>query len=202
MLVTLWVCGGIQINRLALQRENKMLTRIYDFLTGTRQNLMQKIQQFENLAKLEEWMPMEENSRFEEEEEEENEIERKVRELLNHVKATSSIDIGKAKVDKLFFDFFSDELMSSKRCQIKKDDDDDEFNCEMVSMATAWMKGDHNGLHEWGIEHKKEAYVSEMDRRERWSSFEEEQEEIALEIETRVLGCLVDEVLADLFLHC
>jgi hypothetical protein len=98
MLVTMWVCGGIQINRLALQHENKMLIRIYDFLTGTRQNLMQKIQQFENLAKLEEWMPMEENSRFEEEEEE-NEIERKVRELLNHVKATSSIDIGKAKVD-------------------------------------------------------------------------------------------------------
>lgn len=189
---------------LALHHENKML-RIYDFLTGTRQNLMQKIQQFENLAKLEpfdleEWMPLEENTRFEEEEEE-NEIEKNVRELLNDVKATSSVDISKAKVEKLLFDFFSDDLMSSKRCQSRKDDDDDEFNCEMVSMAKAWMKGNHNGLHEWGIEHKKEAYVSEMDGRERWSSFEEEQEEIALEIETRVLGCLMDEVLVDLFLY-
>lgn len=177
-------------------------TRSLASIHRTRQNLMQKIQQFENLAKLgpfdlEEWMPMEENTRFEEEEEEEeNEFEKKVRELLNHVKATSSVDIGKAKVEKLLSDFFSDEL-SSKRCPSKKDDD--EFNCEMVSMAKAWMSGEHDGLHEWGIQHKREAYVSEMDRTERWNNSEEEQEEIALEIETQVLGCLVDEVLIDLF---
>lgn len=177
-------------------------TRSLANVERTRQSLMQKIQHFENLAKLEpfnleEWMSMEENTKFEEEEEL-NEFEMKARELLTHVKTTSTVDIGKAEVEQLILDFFRDEL-STKRCKSKKADD--EFDCEMVSMAKAWVSGKYNGVHDWGIKHKKEAYVSDMDRRESWSNFEEEQKQLASEIETGVLGGLLDEVLVDLFLH-
>ncbi|XP_040999364.1 uncharacterized protein LOC121245112 [Juglans microcarpa x Juglans regia] len=190
-------------------------TRSLACVERTRQNLMQKIQRFESLAKpesfdLEEWMSMEENTEFrelhhdnkddEDEEEEPNELEMKVRELVNHVK----VDIGKAKVEQLvLLDFFLEQLSTKKSCQTKKDDDDDdELEREMVSMAKAWMRGEHNGLYEWGLDqHKREAYVREMDRREMWSKFEEEQQEVALEIETQVLEFLVDEVFVDLFLR-
>ncbi|XP_042963923.1 uncharacterized protein LOC122297793 [Carya illinoinensis] len=188
-------------------------TRSLACVERTRQNLMQKIQRFESLVKpesfdLEEWMSMEENTEFgevhhdnnkddEDEEEEPNELDKKVRELVNHVK----VDIGKAKVEHelVLLDFFLEQL-STKKCETKKDVDD-EFEREMVSMAKAWTRGEHNGLYEWELGHKREAYVREMDRRERWSKFEEEQQEVALEIETQVLGFLVDEVFVDLFLR-
>ena len=159
---------------------------------------MQKIQLFESLAKLEpfnqeECMSMEENTKFDEEEPDEFE---KVSELF--VKTASTVDIGSAGVELLLLDFFRDEL-TTKRCQTKMDDD--EFDSEVVSKANAWVRGEQNGLHEWGIEHKREAYISDMYRRERWSNFEEEQEELAFEFETGILGDLLDEVLVDLFLH-
>lgn len=159
---------------------------------------MQKIQVFESLAKLEpfnqeECMSMEENTKFDEEEPDEFE---KVSELF--VKTASTVDIGSAGVELLLLDFFRDEL-TTKRCQTKMDDD--EFDSEVVSKANAWVRGEQNGLHEWGIEHKREAYISDMYRRERWSNFEEEQEELAFEFETGILGDLLDEVLVDLFLH-
>lgn len=175
-----------------------MLTN-HDFLSGTRQNLMQKIQLFESLAKLEpfnqeECMSMDENAKFDEEEP--DEFEKKVSDLF--VKTASTVDIGSAGVELLLLDFFRDEL-TTKRCQTKMDDD--EFDSEVVSKAKAWVRGEQNGLHEWGIEHKREAYISDMYRRERWSNFEEEQEELAFEFETGILGDLLDEVLVDLFLH-
>ncbi|KAF5451514.1 hypothetical protein F2P56_026618 [Juglans regia] len=194
------------------EEPSSAFTRSLACVERTRQNLMQKIQRFESLAKpesfdLEEWMSMEENTEFEElhhdnnddedEEEEPNELEKKVRELVNHVK----VDIGKAKVEQLvLLDFFLEQLSTKKSCQTKKDD---EFEREMVSTAKAWMRGEHNGyLYEWGLgQHKREAYVREMDRREMWSKFEEEQKEVALEIETQVLEFLVDEVFVDLFLR-
>lgn len=175
-----------------------MLT-YHDFLTGTRQSLMQKIQLFESLAKLEpcnqeECVSSEENTKFDEEEP--DEFEKKVSELF--VKTTSTVDIGNAGVELLLLDFFRDEL-TTKRCQTKMDDD--EFDSEVVSTGKAWVRGEHNELHEWGIEHKREAYISDMYRRERWSNFEGEQEELAFEFESGILGDLLDEVLVDLFLH-
>ncbi|KAL4621763.1 hypothetical protein ACB092_06G252600 [Castanea dentata] len=174
-------------------------TRSLANMERTRQNLLQKIQLFESLAKLEpfnqeECMSMEENTKFDEEEP--DEFEKKVSELF--VKTRSTVDIGNAGVELLLLDFFRDEL-TTKRCQTKMDDD--EFDSEVVSTAKAWVRGEHNGLHEWGIEHKREAYISDMYRRERWSNFEGEQEELAFEFESGILGDLLDEVLVDLFLH-
>lgn len=188
----------------------RLVLIVHDVLTGTRQNLLQKIQRFESLAKLEsldleEWMPMEENTRYEEEveeeeeEEESNELAKKAKELLNHVRATSAVGIDKMKVEQLLLDFFSDELSASWRDQTKKDDD--ELDWKMVSMAKAWIREEQNGLYECGEEHKiREACLRDMDS-QKWSKFEEEKQELVMEVETQVLGCLVDEVLVDLFLH-
>lgn len=162
---------------------------------------MQKINWFESLAKLEpfvsdKWTSMEESDVFEEEGEDEVEreqfgVEERARGLLYHVKETSSAVSYKADVDQLLLDFFKYEL-SERNNQT----DDDDFNYEMVSMAKAWMNGEHEAL-EWGLEHKREAYIRHMHKVEKWSKFKDEQEELALEIEDEILNYLVDELLVD-----
>ncbi|XP_048320890.2 uncharacterized protein LOC107432662 [Ziziphus jujuba] len=172
-----------------------------DSMNRTNQKLMQKINWFESLAKLEpvdldKWTSMEESSIFEEERKDEDEGvrfggEERARELLYHDKETSSTVSRKTDVDQLLLDFFKYKL--SERNNQTEDDD---FNFEMVRIAEAWMNGEHEVL-EWGLEYKREAYIRHMHKLEKWSKFEDEQEELALEIEAGILNHLVDELLVD-----
>lgn len=177
-----------------------------DHLTGTKQKLMQKIEWFESLAKLEtvnleKWDSMEESTDFEEEEEEEKDdeeegeqcgVEERATELLYFAKTASSAESCKADVDQLLLDFFEYEL-SSQNNQTR----DDDFNWEMLSRAKAWMSGEHEAFDHWWLESKREVYIREMDKVGKWSKFEKEQEELVLEIESGILRDLVDELLVD-----
>ncbi|KAF3442242.1 hypothetical protein FNV43_RR16158 [Rhamnella rubrinervis] len=167
----------------------------------TKQKHMQKIEWFESLAKLEtvnleKWNSMEESADFEEEEDEEEGeqcgVEERARELLYFVKATSSADSCKADVDQLLFDFLKYEL-SSQNNQIRHDD----LNWDVVSRAKAWMSGEHKAFDHWWIESKREVFIRDMNKVGKWSKFEEEQDELVLEIESGILRHLVDELLVD-----
>ncbi|XVF22637.1 hypothetical protein REPUB_Repub12eG0188300 [Reevesia pubescens] len=163
----------------------------------TKQKPMQKIQCFESLAKLEpvnleKWMSLEEI----EEKEETNEVEEKARQLQNHVKETSSLKSYKnISTDKLLLDLFREELATKWIKQIRNE----EIECDMVRLAKAWINGEHNGTtRSSGVWEKKEGCVRDMEREGRWSKFEEEQEELAWEVESGVMNILVDELLFDL----
>ncbi|KAJ0052627.1 hypothetical protein Pint_00335 [Pistacia integerrima] len=163
--------------------------RTLDHMEKTKQNLMQRIQCLEGLAKvdpfnLEEWMSMEENDDVSDEDKEVNDVEETAMRLLNHVKATSSMGYceDNVVVEQLLFDFFMDELSTRN----------DEIDSEMIGQAKRWINGEHSCRMDW------EEYVKGMDKKfGKWNKFEEEQEEMALQIEIVMLNLLVDESLAD-----
>ncbi|KAK6285585.1 PREDICTED: uncharacterized protein LOC18614229 isoform X1 [Theobroma cacao] len=168
-----------------------------------RQKLMQNIQRFESLAKLEpvnleKWMSLEETEEDGEdddvEEEKTNEVEEKAWQLLNHVKETSLLKSYRyISIDKLLLDLFREEL-ATKWNETRKE----EVEHDMIRQAEAWINGEQNETAKWRVWEKREAYVRDMDREGKWRKFEEEQEELALEVESRVMNILVDELLFDL----
>ena len=75
----------------------------------------------------------------------------------------------------------------------------EELECDIIRLAKAWINGEQNEMAKWGgVREKTEACVRDMDREGRWSKFQEEQEELALEVESEVMNTLVDELLVDL----
>lgn len=132
---------------------------------------------------------MDQNHDGSDEEKEVDNIEEKAMLLLNHVRCTSSMEDN--IVEQLLFDFFVDEL-STKIIQTRNN----EVDCEMIVQARRWIDGEHNSSIDW------EEYVRGMDKKfGKWNKFEEEQEEMAFEIEIGMLNLLVDEALADLLVR-
>ncbi|XP_050387345.1 uncharacterized protein LOC126803604 [Argentina anserina] len=169
----------------------------------TKEMLMQRINYFESLADLDadfdSWLSPEEGIHFEREEEDHG-IEERALELLHFIRATGLTpeSCDDKMEDKLMLDFFREELGSAQRCNKS----DDAFDWEIVSKAKAWIKVENTATFEWGLEHKNEAIVRDMHKGGKWiNNFEDEQEELALEIETAVLEFLVDELSIDLLLR-
>ncbi|RVX00972.1 hypothetical protein CK203_022834 [Vitis vinifera] len=127
--------------------------------------------------------------------EEEEEAEEKAMQLLDQVKAAGSVEFSKANLnDDLLLEFFRDELMKISRGNQTVDK---EVDAEILKIAEAWLKGEF----EWGVETEKEACIRDMERGGRWRKFEEEEEEMALELEVLVFEILEDELLGDLFVN-
>ncbi|XP_058225542.1 uncharacterized protein LOC131334514 [Rhododendron vialii] len=117
--------------------------------------------------------------------------EEKARQMLNHIRTTSSLETREASVDQLLLDFFSNELGTSRN------QNDARFDCGILRVAEDWVSGKYESF-EWEMEGKREAFVRDMERGERWKKFEEEIEELAMEMEAWVLDYLVDELVVDL----
>ncbi|XP_030490187.2 uncharacterized protein LOC115706616 [Cannabis sativa] len=150
-----------------------------------RQTLVQNINQFDNLYE-------EEYNNGEDDEEEEYEllVEEMARELVVYVKETmSSSHKCMSEEDQVLLDFFRDE--------IKAKESDDEYNLEMVNLAKSWLNREQKGVLGWGLDYNKEVYIREMHKDGKWSKFEVEQEELALEIEAGLFEQLIVDVLVE-----
>ncbi|KAJ6400489.1 hypothetical protein OIU84_016023 [Salix udensis] len=183
----------------------------------TREKIMEKIRRFESLAKLDpvnldNWMSIDENISSREDdddgddlegiretnmnfEEEIHEVEEKAWKLLSHVKETG-LECCSNNMN-LLFDFFRDELGAST-CESTEQ----RIDVGLLNKAKAWMNGEDSLWAEWELEHMdREVCVRDMDREGRWGKSEDEQNELASEIESEVLHLLVDELLLDLISH-
>lgn len=179
-----------------------MLINFENILTGTKNSLIEKIKEFESLSNLE-TLNLEKYNVSEEEEEdecsvdydcEENIEEERVRELLVYVKATSSNMGCGQEDDQLLLDFFRDELRALKN------DQNFVYNGEIVRLAKTWLRGGCNGIaFEYGV--NREACFRELNKVANWSKFEDEQEDLALEIGDGILEDFVDELLIDLLVN-
>ncbi|KAF5732999.1 hypothetical protein HS088_TW17G00533 [Tripterygium wilfordii] len=191
----------------------------------TKEKLMQKIRRFESLAKvdpvnLEKWMSMDEETNSStdiEQEEEEEEEQEELRDeeieekntvtawhLLEQVKTTTSLDTVEQLV---LLDFFRDELGADTNDQIGHPGLENET---LTRKARVWLRGEHSTLLDLGVDdndeqERREALVNDLymeGRRRRWSSsgFEEEGNELAMEVENGLLGDLVDQLLLEILL--
>ncbi|KAJ6334933.1 hypothetical protein OIU78_011721 [Salix suchowensis] len=189
-------------------------------LDRTREKIMEKIRRFESLANLDpvnldKWMSMDENISSgeddgddehsddlegiretnmikDDEEEDINKVEEKAWNLLNQAKETGVECCNDVNLD-LLLNFFRDELATGTY-ETRKNG----IDLELLTKAKAWIKGEDSLWVGWEMESKREDYVREMDREGRWKKFEEDQQELGLEIENGVLRLLVDDLLLDL----
>ncbi|XXG67263.1 hypothetical protein AAC387_Pa06g0652 [Persea americana] len=163
----------------------------------TKQHLLQKIRRFECLAQVDP-VDLEKRiaqSELEEEAEEVVQAEDKAGDLLQLFKASSKKS-HTPNTDKLLLDFFREELATSQRNLIRQPEVDG-IEEKLLSAASDWMNG-YVEL-EWGLQDNREACLREMTRDQRWRRFKEEEEKLAMEMESGVLGSLVEELLLDLF---
>ncbi|KAI5421539.1 uncharacterized protein LOC127075862 [Lathyrus oleraceus] len=173
-----------------------------------KQKCRQTADKFESLVKfdlaianLDKCLSLDEKSYYDEEykddkeeEEKKNEeqdwVEEKANQLLHCVKATSSsLQNCDDNLGIVLLEFFKEEL-NGNRNQKRGDEG---FELEILTMAEDWINESFENNYD--IVHvNKGAYIKEMDRRNRWCRFEEEQEELVLEIGEAILHSLVDDI--------
>ncbi|KAK6947714.1 hypothetical protein RJ641_001187 [Dillenia turbinata] len=70
---------------------------------------------------------------------------------------------------------------------------------ELLKVAEDWINGKNRELVvEWEVQEKRNAYIKDMEEGGRWRRFDEEKEELVLELENRVFLGLMNEVLGDI----
>ncbi|XP_010255547.1 PREDICTED: uncharacterized protein LOC104596185 isoform X2 [Nelumbo nucifera] len=121
--------------------------------------------------------------------------EERAMELLNHIKATGLLQNRKENMGHILVDFFRDGVTGMNQVE----EGSNEVNYyKLLKVARDWVDGKHYELG-WGFENDRAAcFRDDMESGGRWSKFWEEQGELALEMEIRVWGSLVDELLLDL----
>lgn len=121
-------------------------------------------------------------------EEEADGVEEKAMQLLNEVKTSISSSAECLEIDEefLLLDFFM-QHMSDK----KKGDD------ELLKIAKSWIRGEDDGCLEWQMVGQKEFSIRDMERGVKWNKFDEDEQELGLEIENHLLNQLVDDLLFD-----
>ncbi|BAT97855.1 hypothetical protein VIGAN_09142400 [Vigna angularis var. angularis] len=162
-----------------------------------KQKFIETVQKLESLAKLDlvdldQCLSLDENSLYDEEYEEDDDdddddigeegwSEKKAEQLLHCVKARCSADGCKDHLDTLLLDFFSEEL-SGNRKQYNEEE------LKTFRIAEDWINGSF--AFDAGLA-DKQAYIKDMEKRDQWNMFKEEQEKLAFEIEKAIFHSLV-----------
>lgn len=151
---------------------------------------MESLAKFD-LANFDQCLSLDDNSGYDEGYEDEDSdiegqdwIEEKAKQLLHFVKSRGSAHGCRDYLDTILLDFFREELSGSRN----QNKNDEEFELESLRIAEDWINGSF--AFDAGNANKH-AFIKDMDRREQWSRFKEEQEELAFEIETAILHSLV-----------
>ncbi|KAM3735025.1 hypothetical protein ACB098_10G059900 [Castanea mollissima] len=188
-------------------------------IEGTKQKFMHKIRRFECLAQLEPVdleerialcelnhespqspmqpcsLPTQDNNTFDKKEENLTE-ELKAQELLDLIRTKSSPSGSKFKVDSLLLDFFEENNVNAStttRCN-------NENQHEILTVIEDWLSGQPQELLlGWEVQDGRQVYVKDMEKGGTWSTFVEEEKEVALEVEDEVWTTLLNDLLLDLF---
>ncbi|KAL4562740.1 hypothetical protein LXL04_026770 [Taraxacum kok-saghyz] len=151
-----------------------------------RRNVMlkQRIQEFENLIEVEDTCFL--NKAMELDDIESFKVEEKAIKLMDHVKTTTSFE----DCDDLLLDFFRDEMITNKGVEIDES--------RVLKMAKSWVRGEDDGSLGWEMEGRREVCIQEMEKIGKWKDFEDEQQEIGIEISMMVFDHLLNELSMDL----
>lgn len=134
---------------------------------------------------------------FTEDQGDENEIEEKIRKLLDV--AVGINPSFTSKVDILLLDFFRERLdeEGANKMAIRGSN---EFESKLLKVAEGWINGQPQEVFlGWEVEDGRHAYIKDMETRERWRHVDKEKMEVALDMEVEVWSSLMDEVLLDIF---
>ncbi|KAL7123141.1 hypothetical protein ACP275_01G086700 [Erythranthe tilingii] len=183
-------------------------------IEGAKKTLMKKIQRFECLAKLE---PVDLATRFalqsddsdnestssfttedksmsdieeQEEEKDENEAEYKALKLLHQMPPNYDNLKLINNAQKLLLDFFRERIGSGQCTSLEE---------ELLEEAQNWTndKMPRGVFLEWGVQKNRQAYVEDMEKCGEWKTLDQENGDVALELEGEVFDALLKEVLLE-----
>lgn len=146
------------------------------------------------------------DSSFEEDEDQQEQEENKealmaeerAMKLLKLLKAKDSVESHEDDVDGVLLDFFREKILGGNQTTRVAVREGDGLDCELLKVARDWMNGHRYGSLEWRLEDSRETCVRDIEDEGNWRKFEEEQGELAVDLEIGILGSLVDELLLDL----
>ncbi|KAL0329718.1 UNVERIFIED_CONTAM: hypothetical protein Sradi_4958500 [Sesamum radiatum] len=124
----------------------------------------------------------------------ENGAERKALELLHQMQATLQSYTLKLKTNRLLLDFFKERTTnqnSDKRSSVDK---------ELLQEAEDWINGrEPRGLFlAWEVERNRQIYLKDMEKGGEWKALDQENQEVAFELESEVFAALLHELLLDI----
>ncbi|KZV45304.1 hypothetical protein F511_04042 [Dorcoceras hygrometricum] len=185
---------------------------------GTNKKLMKKNQRFESLSDFE---PLNLTERFASQPESDNdsperpqqcpcksknnkftsEVERNVDEdenddikalkLLHEFQQNHPSYGPKVKVDNLVLDFFRERITNEGRRL-----GESSFDEELLKEVEAWINGQN--LYEpflgWEVEANRQSYINDMEKDGTWKTIDQENMEVAFELETEILHTLLNEM--------
>ncbi|GAB4844422.1 hypothetical protein Ancab_037786 [Ancistrocladus abbreviatus] len=166
----------------------------------SKMRLLESIQWFESLAgvehaDLDEQFSLEKNTdSVKNEEEEYNGAGGKALRLMQHMRASGSKEQYGANLDQLLFDFFMQELTAKGKSRTDK-----KFEDTLEKEAKVYLRGHPIPLDcELQDMKERETCLEGVEREMQWSKFEEEQEELTLNMGITMLNALLDELLLEL----
>ncbi|KAL8064296.1 hypothetical protein ABFX02_01G080700 [Erythranthe guttata] len=182
-------------------------------IEGVKKTLMKKIQRFECLAKLE---PVDLATRFalqsdsdnestssfttedksmsdieeQEEEKDENEAEYKALKLLHQMPPNYDNLKLINNAEKLLLDFFRERIGSGQCTSLEE---------ELLEEAQNWTndKMPRGVFLEWGVQKNRQAYIEDMEKCGEWKTLDQENGDVALELDDEVFDALLNEVLLE-----
>ncbi|KAG8382300.1 hypothetical protein BUALT_Bualt05G0062500 [Buddleja alternifolia] len=137
----------------------------------------------------------------EDDEHEENRAEQKALDLLHHIEDTLPSYGIRLKADKLLMDFFKEKIIGRK-VHFEEQRDGYSFDEEILEEAENWIneRKIRELFLQWEVPSNRKVYVKDMEKGGEWkkSSLDQENREVAVELETKVFAALLNELLIDI----
>ncbi|KAK6117105.1 hypothetical protein DH2020_049150 [Rehmannia glutinosa] len=134
-----------------------------------------------------------------EQEGDENQAEQMALDLLKQMNTSPSYDI-KYKADKLLLDFFREKITAHQNVHSQRQWGENSFDEEMLEEAENWIdeRKPRELFLEWEVPKNRQAYINDMEKGREWKSLDQENKEVALELEDEVFAALLNELLLDI----
>ncbi|KAK4422693.1 hypothetical protein Salat_1851800 [Sesamum alatum] len=133
------------------------------------------------------------------EEDKESQAEGKALNLLQQMKDTLPSYGLKIKADKLLLDFFRERIID-QNVPSQRQWGGDSFEEELLEEAENWINGRKTSelFLAWEVPRNRGVYVKDMEKGGEWRSLDQENREVALEMEAEVFAALLSELLLDI----
>lgn len=125
--------------------------------------------------------------------------EKDANELLKLVKAKMPLNNHLlSKADILLLDFFKEKIVEKNGSPIEITKGSMQLGDEL-EIANQWVNGQAEEMFlGWEVKDKRHFYLREMEKNGKWRNFDEDKQDLGLELELQIFTCLVNEALFDL----
>ncbi|CAI8609707.1 unnamed protein product [Vicia faba] len=180
------------------EEEMKSNFMINSFFQGAENKHIQKTRHFENISSLEPLVLEKRIKCLEELEDEPHNYSLKqcslsvIDSIIGDRKNKDELNSLMINTEKLLFDYLEQSIEENSNADYPKD-----FN--LCNVVDDWVRGKPQEPYlGWEVNEGRHVYISEMERCEEWKNYDQQTEQLVLELENDVLTSLVNEIVIDL----